>query len=88
MRVNDEWGLDRAALERRLGTGAKVALTELDEEGMADVQELLGRYAEQLERSEQPEEAERVRTIASEARWHFLMSVAEREQTDPSVSTE
>ena len=45
MRVNDEWGLDREALERRLGKGAKVALLELDDEGVADVQELLGHYA-------------------------------------------
>jgi glutamate synthase (NADPH/NADH) large chain len=88
MRVNEDWGLDRAALERRLGTGAKVALNELDDEGVADVQELLGHYAQQLERSEQPEEAARMRSIAAEARVHFLMSVPEREQTDPSVSTE
>ena len=45
MRVNEEWGLDREALERRLGKGAKVALRELDDEGVADVQELLGHYA-------------------------------------------
>ena len=61
MRVNDEWGLDREALERRLGKGAKVALLELDDEGIADVKELLGHYADELERSEQPEEAQRVR---------------------------
>ena len=46
MRVNEEWGLDREALERRLGKGAKVALRELDDEGVADVQELLGHYAQ------------------------------------------
>ena len=45
MRVNDEWGLDREALERRLGKGAKVALQELDAEGVLDVKELLGHYA-------------------------------------------
>ena len=33
MRVNEEWGLDREALERRLGKGAKVALRELDDRG-------------------------------------------------------
>jgi glutamate synthase (NADPH/NADH) large chain len=88
MRVNEQWGLDRAALERRLGTGAKVSLLELDDEGVNDVQELLGRYAEQLERTDQPEEAERVGAIARKAREHFLMSVPQGEQTDPSVSTE
>ena len=53
------------ALERRLGSGAKVALCELDEDGVSDVQELLGHYVDVLERSEQPSEAERVRELAA-----------------------
>jgi glutamate synthase (NADPH/NADH) large chain len=88
MRLNERWGLDREALERRLGKGAKVALVELDENGIADVQELLGHYAVELDRSEQPEEAARIRSIAADPARNFLMSVPEREQTDPSVSTE
>jgi glutamate synthase (NADPH/NADH) large chain len=88
LRINDKWGLDREALERRLGSGAKVALEELDEKGLEDVRELLGNYAEELERSDQAEEAQRIRGIAAEASRHFLMSVPESEQTDPSVSTE
>jgi glutamate synthase (NADPH) large chain len=88
MRVNKKWGLDRAALERRLGKGAIVSLRDLDEEGVADVQELLGHYGQELERSEQHDEAGRIRAIAASPRSHFLMSVPEREQTDPSVSTE
>jgi len=88
MRVNDEWGLDRAAIERRLGKGALVDLEELDGEGAADVKELLDLYAQELERSEQHDEARRIRGIAAAPRNHFLMSVPRREQTDPSVSTE
>jgi glutamate synthase (NADPH/NADH) large chain len=88
MRVNEEWNLDREALERRMGKGAKVALRELDAQGIADVQELLGHYAQELERSEQLEEAHRIRAIAAQPTVHFLMSEPEREQTDPSVSTE
>jgi glutamate synthase (NADPH) large chain len=88
MRVNSEWGLDRDALEKRMGKGAIVSLRELDAEGIADVQELLGHYAQELERSDQHPEAARIRTIAATATDHFLMSVPEREQTDPSVSTE
>jgi glutamate synthase (NADPH/NADH) large chain len=88
MRVNDEWGLDRAAIERRMGKGAVVALLDLDSEGVADVKELLDLYAQELERSEQHDEARRIRGIAADAQSHFLMSVPEREQTDPSVSTE
>jgi hypothetical protein len=65
-----------------------LALRELDGQGVADVQELLGLYALELERSEQPEEAARIRGIAAAPVAHFLMSEPEREQTDPSVSTE
>jgi glutamate synthase (NADPH) large chain len=88
LRVNEQWGLDRTALERRLGKGAKVALRELDIEGVSNVQELLGHYIEELERTDQFEEARRIRDIAADAAHNFLMSVPEQEQTDPSVSTE
>jgi glutamate synthase (NADPH/NADH) large chain len=88
MRLNDEWGLDREAIERRLGKGSKVALLDLDATGAADVKELLDHYAQELERSDQHEEAQRIRGIAADPGSHFLMSVPEAEQTDPSVSTE
>jgi glutamate synthase (NADPH) large chain len=88
MRTNEAWGLDAAALERRMGKGAKVALRELYGQGIADVQELLGLYALELDRSDQAEEAARIRAIAAEPKTHFLMSEPEREQMDPSVSTE
>ena len=88
LRVNHDWNLDREALERRVGDGAKVSISELDSQGMLDVQELLGRYADELSATGQADEAERVHDLAAEPRSHFLMSVPEGEQTDPSVSTE
>jgi len=88
LRVNAEWGLDRDALERRKGSGAKVRLEPLDAEGALDVDELLRVYADELRATDQGEEAERVLALAAEPAEHFLMSVPEREQTDPSVSTE
>ena len=88
LRVNDEWNLDREALERRRGKGAKIALEDLDAEGMLDVQELLGRYAEELRATGQDDEAHRIGALAADAAGHFLMVVPEREQTDPSISTE
>ena len=75
LRVNDDWNLDREALERRRGKGAKVALEELDAEGVLDVQELLGHYAEELRGTGQDEEAERIMALADEAQGNFLMSV-------------
>jgi glutamate synthase (NADPH/NADH) large chain len=88
LRVNPSWKLDRAALERRRGAGAKVALADLDAEGVRDVQELLGAYADELRATAQDSEAERVTALAAAPAGHFLMAVPEREQMDPSVSTE
>jgi glutamate synthase (NADPH) large chain len=88
LRVNPAWNLDRAALERRRGSGAKVAIEELDERGDADVRELLRAYADELRSTGQDDEAERVLGLAAVPSEHFLMSVPEAEQTDPSISTE
>ena len=54
LRVNESWGLTREALIRRRGKGAKVALEDLDAEGVLDVQELLGHYAEELRATASP----------------------------------
>ena len=88
LRVNEVWGLTREALIRRRGKGAKVALEDLDAEGVLDVQELLGHYAEELRATGQPDEALRIQDLASEPEQHFIMSIPQKEQTDPSVSTE
>ena len=88
LRVNDEWHLDRAALERRRGKGARVSLAELDAAGERDVSELLGSYAEELTATGQADEADRVLALAAVPARHFLMAVPERDQMDPSVSTE
>ena len=52
-RVNADWKLDREAIERRLGEGAKVELVELDDEGQLDIEELLGHYADELRATDQ-----------------------------------
>ncbi len=88
LRVNDEWNLDRAALERRLGRGAKVEIRELDARGVLDVQELLGHYGEELRGTAQDFEADRISGLALAADQHFLMAIPEQEQADPSISTE
>ena len=88
VRVNDDWNLDREAIERRLGEGAIVNLIELDAEGELDVQDLLGHYAEELRATGQDEEADRITSLAAAARHHFLAVIPEKVQADPSISTE
>ncbi len=87
-RLNPEWNLDREAIERRLGEGAKVALVELDAEGVLDVEDLVGHYASELRATAQDDEADRVLALAARAKDSFLMIVPERVQADPNISTE
>jgi len=85
---HNAFGIDRAAIERRLGDGAKVELAELDAEGELDVQDLLGHYADELRATGQDDEAGRISGLAAAAPEHFLMVVPHKVQADPSISTE
>jgi glutamate synthase (NADPH/NADH) large chain len=88
LRVNPEWGLTQAALERRLAKGAKVTLSELDATGEHDVGELLGGYAAELRATDQGDEAQRILELAAAPASHFLVTLPLGGQTDPSISTE
>ncbi len=87
VRVN-EFGLNREAIERRLGRGALVELEEVDAEGQLDIEDLLGHYAEELRIGSQDPEAERIMALAARARESFLQIVPHKVQADPSISTE
>jgi glutamate synthase (NADPH/NADH) large chain len=88
VRVSPEWNLDADAIRRRLGEGAKVELTELDDEGILDVEELLGHYADELRATDQAGEAKRMGALAQAARDSFLMILPHKVQADPNISTE
>jgi glutamate synthase (NADPH/NADH) large chain len=85
---HNAFGIDREAIERRLGEGAKVELKDLDAEGLLDVDDLLTHYAEELKATGQSEEAVRVLTLAANAPENFLMVLPHKVQADPSISTE
>jgi glutamate synthase (NADPH/NADH) large chain len=87
VRIN-AFGIDREAIERRLGEGAIVELEEIDAEGMLDLDDLLGHYAQELRVTGQTEEAERILGLAANAQENFLMVVPHKVQADPSISTE
>lgn len=88
LRHEPAWGLDEAALRRRIAKGARVRLAPLGQRGVGDVRELLGEYALELEASGQPEEAARIRELAASPQEHFLALLPEMEQVDPAISTE
>ena len=89
VRQNPDWNLDREAIERRLGEGAKVSLADLDAEGMLDIEDLLGHYAAELRATDQDRggRADRARSRRRRAE-HFLMIIPEKVQADPNISTE
>jgi len=82
------FGLDRDVIQSRLGEGALVELNDIDAEGMLDIEDLLGHYANELRISNQDEEAERILGLAAAAEENFLMVVPHKVQADPSISTE
>jgi glutamate synthase (NADPH/NADH) large chain len=82
------FGIDRAAIERRLGKGAKVELKDLDAEGLIDVDDLLRGYCEELRATGQDDQAERLSELGADATSNFLMVSPHKVQADPSISTE
>jgi glutamate synthase (NADPH/NADH) large chain len=85
---HNAFGIDREAIEGRLGEGAKVELRDLDSEGLLDIDDLLSHYADELRATGQDDEAERVTSLAAAATENFLMIVPHKVQADPSISTE
>jgi glutamate synthase (NADPH) large chain len=85
---HNAFGIDRAAIEHRLGRGAKVELKDLDAEALIDIDDLLNGYAEELRATDQDDEAQRVLDLAADATSNFLMIVPFKVQADPSISTE
>jgi len=85
---HNAFGIDREAIEARLGEGAKVELREIDDEGRLDVEDLLAGYASELDATDQGGEAERMRGLAAAADENFMMIVPHKVQADPSISTE
>ena len=82
------FGIDRDAIQRRLGEGAKVELKDLDSEGLLDLDDLLNGYAKELRATGQDEEADRILDLSADATSNFLMVIPKKVQADPSISTE
>lgn len=88
IRHQPEMGLTKEAIGRRMAKGAKVFVSDLDNKGKQDVQELLGKYITLLENDGQIEEADLLKTLLQNPEEHFVQISPVKEQADPSVSTE
>jgi len=88
VRQNPDWGLDEAAVRRRLSKAAKVSLAGLDETDDASVATLLGAYQEALRESGQDVAADRLQPLVDEPAEHFVAIIPVTQQADPNISTE
>ncbi|HSJ74238.1 MAG TPA: glutamate synthase-related protein [Miltoncostaeaceae bacterium] len=88
VRQNPDWGLDEAAVRRRLSKAAKVSLAGLDETDAASVVQLLGAYQAALRASGQEETAAGLQPLIDEPLEHFLAINPVTQQADPNISTE
>ncbi len=70
--LHPEFGFTRESVLRRLASGARVSLASLDEQGLADVRQLLGRYVQALRESFQDAEAEAVAALMNQAAERFI----------------
>ena len=82
-----EMGFDRDALRRRLARGANVEIRNLDEDDVAQVEQLLGKYGRELYHSHQEEEADWLAGVVARARSRFVKIVPEKTAMMPN-STE
>jgi glutamate synthase (NADPH/NADH) large chain len=88
-RQNPEWGLDEAAVRRRLSKAAKVSLAALDEEtDVPSVTGLLTAYQAALRASGQEETADGLQALIDEPAEHFIAINPVTQQADPNISTE
>ncbi|WP_108670553.1 glutamate synthase-related protein [Peribacillus acanthi] len=87
VRQQPELGYTKEAIIKRIAKGAKVSVQPLSEQGIHDVQELLGKYTELL-KVQQKEEAMELEALLSNVKEHFVQIVPVKEQADPAVSTE
>ena len=88
LRHQPQAGLTKEAIQRRIAKGAKVNIESLNEQGLNDIQDLLGKYVSLLKEQGQIDEADSLEQLLQEPSEHFVQIVPVKEQADPSVSTE
>src|SRR5690242_8198770 len=85
--LDEQMGFDREALRRRVARGAGVEIREVEEEDVAQLEELLGKYRRELFHSHQEEEADWVGEVIAQCRTRFVKIVPEKGVLPPK-STE
>ena len=91
VKMTPEMGMDRAALVRRIGRGAKVAIADLHDKDKQNIAELLTVYAHELRNAEQHEEADKTDALVLSMmrdQEKFVKVAPVNLQVEQSISTE
>jgi glutamate synthase (NADPH/NADH) large chain len=89
LRPQPNLNFDLQAIQRRLARGAKVLVQEVDDSDESNLQTLLTEYAEELARSQQPEEGGKALALRQNWRSTFIKIIPSgSRQLDQSVATE
>ncbi len=89
VRLRPEFGLDQAAIKRRLAKGAKVQMLPVGSADEKPLTRLLHAYRDELAAANQQEEAQRIDRLAAEWRSCFVKIVPTMgTQVDQEISTE
>jgi glutamate synthase (NADPH/NADH) large chain len=91
VKLNSAMNLDRDAVVRRLGRGAKVTVADLTDKDKQSISDLLGTFIEELSLCDQHDEAIRIRRVAQDV-WtgevEFVKVVPVGMQVDQTIATE
>lgn len=87
-RLVPEFGLDVAAIQRRIAKGAKISIVALDEKGKADLSELLKIYVQELIKSGQKETGHRILNLLNHPEDNFVRIVPASHAANAIVLTE
>ncbi len=87
-RLIPDYGIDVAAIRRRIAKGAKVSIVALNEKGKSDLTELLNIYTQELLKANQKENAQRIMNLLNDLDKNFVQIIPENHVLESTVLTE
>lgn len=88
LRLQPHLNFDQAAIQRRLGKGAKVAVQEVGENDLKNLRELLTIYAQELKQNHQAEESQKALNLLVDWKNTFVRVVPLGQQEEQRFATE
>jgi glutamate synthase (NADPH/NADH) large chain len=88
LRLQPHLNFDQAAIQRRLGRGAKVVVQEVSESDLKNLRELLTTYAQELKQNHQIEESQKVLNLLVDWKNTFVRVVPLGQQEEQRFATE